>query len=125
MPPSCREGSQSVEQALRAAPGQVALRDGTRLSTCLRRANSDAELQEVGLAYVAVASKLVPRVPRSDAAAVQLGYLVGAAQRGAQRTQGIGLELQRRLEQAIGLDGPPRARRAAYERGLAAGRRSG
>jgi hypothetical protein len=114
-----------VARALRAAPGQVALRDGTKLSTCLRRADSDAELQEVGIAYVSVATGLVMRVPRSDAAAVQLGYLVGAAQKGASRTQGVGLELQRRLEQAIGIDGPPESRRAAYERGLAAGKRSG
>ena len=114
-----------MARALQAAPGQVALRDGTKLSTCLRRADSDAELQEVGLSYTSVASRLVQEVPRSDAAALQLGYLVGAAQKGAAKTQGVGLELQRRLEQAIGIGGPPTARKAAYQRGLAAGRRSG
>ena len=111
--------------ALRAAPGQVALRDGTKLSTCLRRADSDAELQEVGLAYTSVASRLVEQVPRSNDAAVRLGYLVGASQKGAERTQGVGLELSRRLEQAIGIGGAPPARRAAYRRGLAAGKRTG
>jgi len=45
-------------------------------------------------------------VPRSDAAALQLGYLVGAAAKGASRTQGIGLELSRRLQQAVGIGGP-------------------
>jgi hypothetical protein len=79
----------------------------------------------VGLSYVSVASALVARVPRSDAAALQLGYLVGAAEKGASRTQGVGLELSRRLEQAIGIDGPPASRKAAYERGLAAGRARG
>jgi len=72
-----------------------------------------------------VASKLVEQVPRSDAAAVQLGYLVGASEKGAERTQGVGLELSRRLEQAIGIGGAPPARRAAYQRGLAAGKSSG
>ncbi len=65
------------------------------------------------------------RVARSDAAALQLGYLIAAARLGAQRTNGVGLELQRRLEQSVGLDGPPPARRAAFERGDAAGRHSG
>jgi hypothetical protein len=125
LPASCRDGSQAVASALRAAPGDVALRDGTKLSTCLRRADSDAELQEVGLSYTSVASRLVQAVPRSNAAALELGYLVGAAQRGAEKTQGVGLELQRRLEQAIGIGGPPASRRAAYERGLAAGRSRG
>jgi hypothetical protein len=114
-----------VSRALRAAPGDVALRDGTKLSTCLERADSDAELQEVGLSYVSVATRLAGRVPGSDTAAVQLGFLVGAAQKGASRTQGVGAELSRRLEQAIGVSGPPAARRTAYERGLTAGKARG
>lgn len=114
-----------MARALRPAPGRVALADGTKLSACVRRADSDAELQDVGLAYVSVASRLVEQVPRSNAAALQLGYLVGAAEKGAGRTQGIGLELSRRLEQAIGVNGPPAPRKAAYARGLAAGRRDG
>lgn len=56
---------------------------------------------------------------------MQLGYLVGAAEKGASKTQGIGLELSRRLEQAIGIGGAPPARRAAYRRGITAGRQSG
>jgi hypothetical protein len=72
-----------------------------------------------------VASTLVQQLPRSNAAALQLGYLVGAAEKGAEKTQGVGLELSRRLEQAIGINGPANPRRAAYERGLDAGKRSG
>jgi hypothetical protein len=125
LPAACRDGSAAVARALRAAPGDVTLRGGTRLSTCLQRADSDAELQEVGLSYTSVASDLAGQVPRSNAAAVQLGYLVGAAQKGADRTQGVGLELARRLAQEIGIGGPPAARKAAYQRGLAAGKRTG
>ena len=58
---------------------------------------------------------------RSDEAALQLGYLIGAVRKGGGRTNGIHQELMRRVEQAIGLDGPPAPRRAAFDRGLAAG----
>jgi hypothetical protein len=72
-----------------------------------------------------VADGLAARAAASDTAARQLGDLIAAAGRGAARTNGVGVELQRRLEQTVGLDGPPPARRAAFERGRAAGRRTG
>ena len=125
LPASCRDQPERIAAALRAAPGPVRLSDGTRLSTCLRRARADADLQNVGVSFTQVADALATRVARSDAAALQLGYLIAAARRGAERTNGVGLELQRRLEQTVGLDGPPPARRAAFERGRAAGRRDG
>jgi hypothetical protein len=125
LPASCRDRPERLAAALRAAPAPVRLADGTRLSTCLRRARSDAELQDVGTTFTQVADGLATRVGRSDAAALQLGYLIAAARRGAQRTNGVGLELQRRLEQTVGLEGPPPVRRAAFERGNAAGRQSG
>ena len=125
LPASCRDQPDRIAAALRVAPAAVRLPDGTRLSTCLRRARSDAELQDVGITFTHVADALAMRVARSDAAALQLGYLIAAARRGAERTNGVGLELQRRLEQTVGLDGPPPARRAAFERGDAAGRHSG
>src|SRR2546421_3094720 len=123
LPASCRDQPERIAAALRTAPATVRLPDGTRLSTCLQRARSDAELQDVGITFTHVADALAARVARSDAAAVQLGYLIAAARRGAERTNGVGLELQRRLEQTIGLDGPPPARRAAFARGGPAGRR--
>jgi hypothetical protein len=111
--------------ALRRAPGPVRLEGGTRLSTCVARSDDDSEIQDVGAAYTGVASALAQRVPRSDAAAVQLGYLAGATRRGARHTNGLAAELVRRVEQAVGIAGPPAARRAAYTRGLAAGTRGG
>jgi hypothetical protein len=125
LPASCRDQPERIAAALRFAPAPVRLPDGTRLSNCLRRARSDAELQDVGITFTHVADTLATRIGRSDAAALQLGYLIAAARLGAQRTNGVGLELQRRLEQTVGLDGPPPARRAAFERGDAAGRRTG
>ena len=97
----------------------------TSWSSASDRARSEAELQDVGITFTQVADTLAARLPRSDAAALQLGYLIAAARRGAARTNGVGLELQRRLEQTVPLDGPPPARRAAFERGAAAGRRTG
>ena len=125
LPRDCLAGRPSVARALASAPRAVLLEGGTRLSTCVERADSEAELQDVGIGYVNVAESLAAVVPRSDAAALQLGYLVGASRRGAARTNGVGAELVRRLEQAVGVDGPPAARRVAYRRGIAAGERDG
>jgi hypothetical protein len=125
LPSACTDGGGAVVAALRAAPGPVALRDGTRLSTCVERARADAEIQTVGSIYTRVADGLAARVRSSDSAALRLGYLIGAARRGARRTSGIHEELVRRLQQAVGVDGPVPSRRASFYRGLAAGARNG
>jgi hypothetical protein len=103
----------------------VVLGGGTRLSTCVERARTDAEIQAVGGLYTRAADDLAARIRTSDRAALRLGYLIGAARLGARRTSGIHEELVRRLEQTVGVDGPPTDRRAAFNRGLAAGRRNG
>jgi hypothetical protein len=124
-PAACNATSVRISQALRTAPAPVALDDGTRLSACVARAREDAEIQTVSAQYTQGATALAARVAASDAAAVQLGYLIGATRRGAQRTAGIHLELLRRLEQTVALDGVSPHRRAAFRRGLAAGLRTG
>jgi hypothetical protein len=124
-PASCLAGAGHVSSALRSAPGAVRLEDGTRLSTCLNRARRDADLQQVGLIFTQAADALATQAHRSDVAAVRLGYLIAAARRGARTTNGVGMELVRRLEQSPGLDGPPAAHRAAFEQGMAAGERHG
>lgn len=124
LPASCREGSDAVAAALARAPGRVALADGTRLSTCVERSTSDADLQSTGVVFTEVAVGLGQQLERgSDAAALQLGYLLGATRRGAERTEGIHLELARRIEQVAGVGGPPPKLRAAFDRGLRAGER--
>ena len=125
LPTACTEGGRAVAAALRAAPAQVALRDGTRLSTCVERARGDAEIQTVGSIYTRVADGLAARVRSSDSAALRLGYLIGAARRGARHTSGIHEELVRRLEQSVGLGGPVPSRRPSFYRGVTAGARNG
>jgi hypothetical protein len=125
LPASCLQGAPQVLAALRAAPAAVRLRDGVRLSTCVTRARQDAQLQQVGSIFTLAADGLATQAARSDASALRLGYLIAAVRRGARTTNGIAAELVRRVEQTVGLDGPPPARRAAFAQGLAAGRRSG
>jgi hypothetical protein len=120
-PAACSAGARLVLGALRAAPGRVAMSDGTLISTCVRRSLGQADAQNLGFTYVAAANSEARLVAHRDAAAVQLGFLVGAVRRGAGKTNGVQLELVRRLEQVAGVGGPPGARRAAYRRGVAAG----
>jgi len=124
--PLCTSGSQRVEQALAAAPRRVRLADGTTVSECVRRARSDAELQEIGLVLTRAGDHLAQRAGHDAGAAAALGYLVGAVRRGAATTGGVHAELVRRLEQSAAfLERAGRRLRAALRRGLAAGRQAG
>ena len=125
LPAACTSGPGPAVRALGTAPGPVRLAGKTKLSSCVERARSDADIQTVGTVLTRTADALAGAMDRSDEAALQLGYLIGAVRKGARHTNGIHEELVRRVEQAIGLDGPPATRRAAFDRGLAAGERSG
>lgn len=125
LPLACHANPATVLAALRAAPGHVALPAGTLLSTCVGRAIGNADLQNVGAVFTDAADRLARAVPTSDAAALQLGFLIGGAERGAQLTGGVSAELINRLNQTLGLEGAPPARRAAFDRGQAAGRTHG
>jgi hypothetical protein len=123
LPPACLRGPDEVRAALAAAPGEVRL-EGTRMSECVSRASDSADIQTVGATYVAVAGELVPRAGAhpEGAEARQLGYLVGAVRRGAERTQGYNLEMVRRLEQEVA---ELEARSSAFAEGERAGRETG
>ena len=125
LPAACAEGPRPIARALEKAPAPVRLTDGTRLSTCVERAKSDADIQTVGSVFTRTADGLSAQLARSDAAALRLGYLIAAVRKGARHTNGIHLEMVRRVEQTVGLDGAPPPRRAAFAKGLAAGERSG
>ena len=113
-----------VMQALTHAPRHVALADGTSLSQCVRRTIDDSRLQALGATLTLAADELAGRMRSSDAAAFQLGFLIGAVDRGADQAAGLQEELTNRIAgAATGVDGG--ARRAALMRGRAAGRRSG
>jgi hypothetical protein len=122
-PAACTGEPAAVERALLAAPSAVRL-DGTAISRCVRDASESAELQAVGNGLVGAAGELADAARRDPAgdAALRLGYLVGAARRGAGSHGGERTELVRRLEQEAEAleDG-----RAAYRRGIEAGERSG
>jgi hypothetical protein len=121
---ACTEDPKAVVRALSGAPGAVALADGTPLSRCLRDADGDADLQEVGSTFSRAAEDLELVALRGDErAGLQLGYLVGAARRGARTTSGLADELVRRLERsAAAVEGPAAD---AVQRGLAAGEARG
>jgi hypothetical protein len=124
--PLCTQSSARIERALEQAPKAVRLSDATRLSDCVSHSRSDSELQELGLVFSSAAEHVLLRAQNDPRAALQLGYLVGAARRGAERTNGIHAELVRRLEQtAAALDDVSSATSAALERGLKAGHASG
>ena len=120
-PAACSSGARTVVGALQRAPGHVALDDDTLISTCVKRSLGTGEIQTLGFTYVAAANSELKLMRRTDDAALRLGFLVGAVRRGANKTNGVHLELVRRLEQVAGVDGPGGTGRAAYRRGIAAG----
>jgi hypothetical protein len=130
-PVACLEGSGAYEKALAAAPGEVLLQGETPISDCLVRNQSGGELAGVGEAMVTVATELnaEARAEPGGDAALRLGYLLGAAQRGAEGSEGIHSDLVRRLTVAAryapGKDPLPAAFYRAYRTGYAAGHSEG
>jgi hypothetical protein len=118
---------EQIASALEAAPGAVSLKTGTTISGCVNSARSDADLMTLGFAITAVADRLAEESREGDRrAALELGFLVGAADRGASTSQGIQSELAYRLESSarrIEAAGPQA--RAAFEEGRSAGERQG
>ena len=121
---ACTAGEGDVARALRSAPGAVRLADGTPLSDCIRQARSDADLQNLGLVLTAVAEDLEGSAPSAPRAALELGYLVGAARRGAPSESSLQAELVHRLERSAAVEMSSAARRALAE-GMRAGEARG
>ena len=111
LPPACTEGPGPVVKALAKAPAAVTIQ-GTPISRCFNRDATGQDVQIVGTNLVTAAQELA-----DNGQALELGYLVGAARRGAQRN-GLGAEIVRRLEAEASR---VRSARADYERGLRAG----
>lgn len=130
-PVACREGSGAYLAALHHAPGAVELPGGVPISDCLAENQKAGDLATVGTALVEVATRLnsEARADPGGAANVQLGYLLGAAQRGADRTDGIHSELIRRLAVAARYSPDnrplPPAFARAYRQGFDAGKARG
>jgi len=130
-PVDCLEGAAAYEQALRKAPGEVLLGGETPISDCLAENQKAGDLARVGEAMLETATALSAqaREENGGAAALRLGYLIGAAERGASSSEGIHSDLVRRLTVAARYapGGQPLspAFMRAYEAGYAAGRREG
>lgn len=98
-PVACLEGAGAYERALKAAPDEVLLGDETLISECLTRNQSGGDISRVGEALIETATQLNAEAraePRGDAN-LQLGYLLGAVERGAEESEGIHADLVRRL----------------------------
>ncbi len=130
-PVACLQGQDLYLAALSHAPGAVELAGETPISGCLAENQQGGELASVGEAMVEAATELngEARSVPSSPAALQLGYLIGAAQRGADGTEGIHADLIRRLTVAAryapGREPLPPAFLAAYREGFDAGHARG
>lgn len=98
-PVACLEGAAAYEKALAKAPGEVLLSGETPISDCLVSNQSAGDLAQVGEAMVETATTLnaEAREQNGGDAAVELGYLLGAAQASAEDSEGIHSDLVRRL----------------------------
>jgi hypothetical protein len=126
-PAACLATSAEYAQALRAAPGQVRLEGDTPISDCLVANQQGGELGRVGQQMIAAATTLNAGARRdpTGAEAVQLGYLIGAVQRGA---DSIHADLVRRLDSAARFSPSgllPPAFERTFGQGYAAGQESG
>lgn len=126
VPAACFGTPASVLKTLRAGP-PIALDRETRLSTCVSSAQTDGDLQSLGLLFVRVADVLRTTAGSDPDDAFALGYLTGAVSRGVAGSSGaIAAQLARRVDQVATLDAGARAAAvAALERGRSAGRRDG
>lgn len=124
LPAACLSDATGIRAALTAAPQPVRLEGDIPLSACLARTAGPAEAQNIGAAYLEVATDLAAIARRDpDAPEVaQLTYLVGAVQRGADGAGGIYDELERRLQLELSGVAP---RSGGYRKGLEAGRTGG
>lgn len=130
-PVACLEGTAAYEKALADAPGEVLLGGETPISECLVRNQSTGDLTRVGEAMIEVATELNTgaRVEPGGPANFQLGYLIGAAERGAEESEGIHTDLVRRLTVAAryapGKEPLSEEFLATYREGFDAGRSGG
>ncbi len=98
-PAACLEGQGAYLTALEKAPGVVLLGGEVPISECVAENQRAGDLAAVGAAMIGAATTLngEARERPGGAANLRLGYMIGAAQHGALRTEGIHADLIRRL----------------------------
>jgi hypothetical protein len=128
-PSACLRGPSNFLTGLAKAPGPVRLDGGTLISDCVVPAQKGGALSTVGQGLVIAATKLnvSGRADPTGNDPVELGYLVGAIERGAADTAGIHADLLRRLDSAARFSpgALPPAFATGYATGMAAGKKSG
>jgi hypothetical protein len=130
-PTACLEGARPYLKALDAAPAEVRLEGETPIGDCLAENQRGGDLATVGTAMVTTATRLnaAAREEPGGDANLRLGYLLGAATRGATETGGIHADLIRRLEAAARYSPGGRPLQEKFERtyrvGFEAGEGSG
>jgi hypothetical protein len=130
-PVACLEGAPAYLHALHGAPGEVELNGATPISDCLAENQTGGDLATIGTAMLTATTKLnaEARAEPGGDANLQLGYLLGAAERGADGTEGIHTDLIRRLAAAARYSPDnqplPATFLDAYQRGFDAGRARG
>lgn len=130
-PVACLDGKGAYLGALADAPAEVKLSGEVPISDCPAENQKAGDLATVGTTMLAVATELnaEARADPGGTANLQLGYLLGAVQRGADRTSGIHSDLIRRLAAAARYSPdnrplPPTFLRT-YREGFDAGRAGG
>jgi hypothetical protein len=98
-PAACLGGAGAYIGALGTAPGEVRLGGEVAISECLAENQQGGDLAAVGGTMLDVATQLNAdaREDPGGSANLQLGYLLGAAERGAAESNGIHADLVRRL----------------------------
>ena len=130
-PVVCLEGSGPYLVALKKAPGEAKIRGETPISDCLVENQASGDLATIGTAMLAATTMLSAeaRERPGGQANLELGYLLGAVERGAAGTDGIHAELVRRLTAAARYSPDDRPLPAtfleAYREGFDAGKARG
>lgn len=130
-PVACLEAPVVYFNAVAEAPGKARLNGEVPISDCLPENQAGGDLAHVGYTMLDVATMLNAgaRGKPGGEANLQIGYLIGAAERGAEGTEGIHDELIRRLTAAArfspGNRPLPATFLATYKRGFDAGHAGG
>jgi len=127
-PAVCLVGNAAYLKALETAPAPVLLGSTTPISDCLVPQQDGGQLASIGQELIVAATKLNGEARRDPGgpASVELGYLIGAASKGA---DSIHTDLIRRLNSSAHFSQTGGALPASLERGFgrgyAAGQRTG
>jgi hypothetical protein len=127
-PAACLATNEGYLHALERAPGPVRLGGSVPISSCLVPEQDAGQLADIGHEMIIAATKLNVEARRNPggAAAVQLGYLMGAVAKGADP---IHTDLVRRITAAARFNAGggtlPASFERAFGRGYAAGHSSG